>query len=78
MTDLIYSLDSWNRGIASLRKILEDQGANVNGEYKKERKILLDHIDCLDRKAQFSDLSAEDWITRYKVEEELEKKKLHY
>lgn len=73
MPKLIYSVDSWNGGLASLRQFLKGWGANVCGQYRKDKKYLLDQIRFYDSKAESSSLSTEDWLVRNKIDEELER-----
>lgn len=47
-------------------------GGNVNGKFRKEKKVMLDHLSRVDLKAEGVGLCAEEWLDRYQVERDLE------
>ena len=68
----MYSLDRWNSSIALLRSFLRGWGVNLNGEYKRKKKVLLDQLKCLDSLADLQGLNYEEWSQRYSIEADLE------
>ena len=47
-----YSMDRWHGGMCGLRQYLKGWGNNIRGEYKRERKILLEKIQKIDSRGQ--------------------------
>lgn len=70
--DKVYSLDKWTSCVAMLRSFLRGWGANLNGEYKRKKTILLDQLRNLDSLAELHGLNSEEWSHRYSIEADLE------
>lgn len=60
-------------GIASLREFFRGWVAHMNGECKRKKTLILDHLNNMDRVAEERDLNADEWTVRYTAEKELEK-----
>ena len=54
------ALVRWQAKIRCLRQHLRNWTKNVSGAYKKEKKELLDKIDDLDKKAEYTMLSYDE------------------
>jgi hypothetical protein len=62
----------WKEMKKSMRQLNKGMGANMDGEMKREREMLLRKIKIMDNKAKLMGLSEEDWGERYKMEGQLE------
>jgi hypothetical protein len=54
-------MEKWQAKIRRLRQHLRGWVKNVSGAYKKEKKDLLDKLDSLDKKAEHTLLSCQEW-----------------
>jgi hypothetical protein len=63
----------WRDLKASTRKFCKGWGANTNSQIKKDKKILLDRLQAIDREADDAGLNTQQWQERYNVESQLEK-----
>ena len=54
------NIDRWQERFRKLRRTLKGWDRNVQGQYKKNRKILAEHLDTLDRKGEELGLTAQD------------------
>jgi hypothetical protein len=67
-----YSLNNWHGRLCFLRRALRGWNLQKIGEQKKERNKLLQQLAAIDSLADRMDLSAEQWRSRYEMENKLE------
>ena len=54
------NIDRWQERFRKLRRTLKGWDRNVQGQYKKNRKILAEQLDALDRKGEELGLTSQD------------------
>jgi hypothetical protein len=64
-------LDTWQQQSQGLRKFLKEWGANLRGEYRRERKNLTNELQRLDSKEGLDCHNDAEWRERYKLEKAL-------
>jgi hypothetical protein len=67
-----YSLNNWHGSLCFLRRALRGWNIQKIGEQKKEKNKLLQQLAAIDSLADRMDLSAEQWRSRYELENKLE------
>jgi len=72
MAESAYSLDKWHGNLVMLRQFLKGWGANIRGDYRREKEALLQQLREIDEKVNVGDTDPILMRSRYK-EEELEK-----
>jgi hypothetical protein len=53
-------MERWQGKICRLRQFLRGWAKNTSGQYKKEKKEILNELDRLDKKAEHTPLQAEE------------------
>jgi hypothetical protein len=60
--------DFWREIKAATRKYCKGWGANTQSLLKKDKLLLLEKIDSLDKEAELRGLDASHWQARYDLE----------
>jgi hypothetical protein len=60
--------DYWRELKTATRKFCKGWGANTQSQTKKDKKVLLEKINAIDRDAESRVLDASQWQTRYALE----------
>ena len=71
MNDGHTPLEKWQAKIRRLRQYLRGWAKNVSGAYKKEKKILLEKLDELDKKAETMLLTSQEVNLKHVLNERL-------
>jgi len=71
MAESAYYLDKWHGNLVMLRQFLKGWGANIRGDYRREKEALLQQLREIDEKVNVGDTDPILMRSRYK-EEELE------
>jgi hypothetical protein len=64
-------LDSWKHQQQCLRRFMKGWGANLRGQFRRERKMLLEGLQALDSKEGLCGLDNSEWRQRYDIEKAL-------
>jgi hypothetical protein len=60
--------DCWKHLKKSMRQLCNGMGANMDGQIKRRKRGILQHIKRIDEMAENRDLSWDEWRVRYKFE----------
>ncbi|XP_073360406.1 uncharacterized protein [Aegilops tauschii subsp. strangulata] len=65
------AVDSWHFCAKRSRQFMKGWGANVGRDIREQKKALLESIQALDLRADAAGLSADEWMLRYDLEDQL-------
>lgn len=73
LTGNVYSMNRWHKGIVACRQWMRGLDIQRKGEQKESKMKLLNQLQKWDEESERRELKAEEWKSRYQIEEELEK-----
>ena len=65
------AVDSWHFCAKRSRQFMKGWGANLGRDIRERKRTLLEGIQALDLRADAAGLSAEEWMLRYDLEDQL-------
>jgi hypothetical protein len=69
----VHDIDKWQEKMRRLRRALKGWHINYEGEYRREKKSLLEKLDALDKKGEYIPLSTEEKELQVNLHDRLKK-----